>query len=125
MKQKVNIQALIISWVLAIIFFVIGIAIIGGGAKKLKVDKPHYNYNVEAGEEYLYKCKVKESGRYYIYVEGGYLDSVERKGGSYQDYTTLTEGSTKRYSVYLYSGDTYILDVECTSYVELAVEVCG
>ena len=117
MKVKPNYKILIVSWALAIAFLIIGIVTLGG-ATKLSLEEPDYNYDVEAYEEYKYKYKTEdyEYGTFYLYVSGGRLEDVESKNDTSScSYIGSDYDGTSVYSVFLGSGETTTFIIESTT----------
>ena len=124
MKTTPNFKILIISWVLAVVFLVIGILTLGG-ATTLEVGITEYNHDAEYYETYDYKCEVEESGTYLLYVYGGRLESAEDEDGYSVSYSLESDYSdtTRIYSMYLSSYNSYEFEVEANStYLTVKIE---
>ncbi len=116
---------LVISLVLGITFFIVGIVLVSGGEGSS--DRKDSSYTLyEGSSKYIsadsyeyYTCEFTpdSTGYYYIMVDGANVSSVYSEDGDYvTKYTEYSYSYDHCYEVYLYSYETYEIELYSNDY---------
>ena len=116
---KQPLTVLIISWILAVIFIVIGTIILTSDEKETVQIYRHspVNYQVESGNYYYFSFTPNQTDYYYFSVDGGYLSSISYNNDNYSKSFNTEEtisGYDHTYETYLASNYTYDFCVYAT-----------
>ena len=116
MGQKTNYKILVLSWVLAIVFLIIGIvSLVKGSVTELELGNNSYNFEAEYDEDYEYSFTPDSNATYIFSVSGGTLEDVEYSNGS-KSFSEIDSFRENLYVVDLIEGVKYTFTVEANSY---------
>lgn len=116
MGQKTNYKILVLSWVLAIVFLIIGIvSLVKGSVTELELGNNSYNFEAEYDEDYEYSFTPDSNATYIFSVSGGTLEDVEYSNGS-KSFSEIDSFGENLYVVDLIEGVKYTFTVEANSY---------
>lgn len=106
------ITILVTSWIVAIIFIIIGIvSLTPQGKVELKEDK-ETSFDTEKYEAYTLEFTCEDSGYYTILMNGATLSEVESVDATISvSYGAKSSQYEKSYSVYLYTSTEYKIKV--------------